>query len=633
MAWAKVVQITCPASTGEASPIVVSGVGSAPVGFIAVHGSRTTTGFTGEYRYGIGYGVSSSQQIATACCSENDVPTSDARRRQNPNACITCLSAGGTVLFEAALVSMGTSGSDGTITLNWGAVSEGMQVNLLVFGGEGVEASITAATNGSTSFAHGLSSAPDFLATAWMSHTTTTATTQLTLNLGFGVWAGGNQYALSNRSVHGAATSSTSSRQIVDRVMFMQPNLGNHEITSVDSTDVNYTSRNSSGGARYCWYLSVTGIMAQVGAVNSPTAGTEPVDQAITLTGMNPQAGIFATWMRATSSSEEAQSKFSIGVADATTEVAVGAYDETGADTTNTARFSLNKTVEITNVAEADLAAATSTFASEQVTLSWDPIDTGESHEVFYLILGEEAGAAPAEGSGTLEIEVELAGEGRRAEGSGTVEIEAELTGTAHVASGSGEIEVIADLDGASVAATGSGEISVEVELVGAGQIAAGSGEIEVEAELVGTGHAAEGSGDLEIEVELVGTGLDPDPADAEGSGVIDVEVELVGSGQPAQGSGVLEIDAELAGGSVSAQGSGAIEIEVELVGAGSPDPTTPPAMPNTAWQYWGPLLLTGDDVTPYPVAEGVHVGTLIVLVPSAQVFVLTPSGRETLIT
>ena len=408
MAWAKVIQIACPASTGNQT-YNVTGVGSAPVGFIAVHGSQTTTGFTGEYRYGVGFGVSSSQRIATASASANGEATSIARRRQDPGKCITCINPAGSIIFDADLVSFGTSGSDGTITLNWTTVSEGMQVNLLVFGGAGVEASVVTATTAASSYAHGLSAAPDYIAATTISNNSNSAATLTTLAQSIGVWAGGNQYALTNRSVHDAGTSDTKSIQAAGRLFYMagsgSSGIGNAEVTSVDATDVNWTIRNKDGPNRRSWQLNVTGIMARVGAINSPTAGTPPVAQDITLTDMDPLAGLFGTWMRATSGDEQNPAKFGIGVADNDNEYVIGCYDEHGADTTNSARFSLVETVQITNINETNLAQATSTFASEKVTLSWNPIDSGESHEVFYLILGNEAsGGDDRDVSGSLTL-------------------------------------------------------------------------------------------------------------------------------------------------------------------------------------------------------------------------------------
>lgn len=390
--------------TTGSQTVTITGLGGAPVCGIIWGYHTTATGISGTAAHAYGLFADDLTQGCAYAISANaqSVESITSRSHSGSHVIYTTNASESTVIQAAAVTAVGTSGSDGTITLNWTTVdATSRRYGYLVMTGTDITDatvlqfltvnSATPTTDGIT----GMGFMPDamFLASSGDATTPPAKSSQGQLSLGFTDFS--NSYSVSLFSTDAASTSDDKSQADMS---FLNVGWSGSDfidkatISSADSDGftLNYSACDTN--QRYCWALGIKGPRFKCGtfATNASTGSADEVTGLAT----DPVGLALLTGMRPNATGVQSDARIAFGASDGTNEGIAGYLAEDGQSTTDTDRFQdTTQAVQVYDHTQTLKAAGDVSFGTNKVSVNYTTADASNAYEFGYLAIMPAAAA------------------------------------------------------------------------------------------------------------------------------------------------------------------------------------------------------------------------------------------------
>lgn len=389
-------------SDGTTQVVTITGLGAAPKMGIVWGYHTSGVGVSATAVHTFGFFADDLTQAAVYAIDANAQSSSSVTSRSHSGSHLIYTTNVGesTILQAAAVTAVGTSGSDGTITLNWTTKdATSRRFGYIVWTGTDIEDATvlqfqTKSSSGSDPIT-GMGFQPDgmFLMSAGSLTAPPMKEAFAQLSLGFTDFAGSY-----NVTVIGDDNQSTSQSKSQADMSFL--NVGWNgttfadlaTITSADSDGFTLNYSAADANQRYCWVLGFKGPRIACGAFNTSTS----VTSATPVTGLadTPAGAVFLTGMRPTASGVQADARIAWGGSDGTNEGIAGYLSEDAQTTTDTDRFqSVTQGIQIYDHTQTLKTSGDVSFGSGSISVNYDVADGSNAYEVGYFVLMPKAAA------------------------------------------------------------------------------------------------------------------------------------------------------------------------------------------------------------------------------------------------
>lgn len=390
--------------TTGSQTVTVTGLGGAPVCGIIWGYHTSGVGVTNNSVHAFGMFADDLTQSAVYAVSADSQSTASVAVRSHSGAhCLYTTSIDlVTVLQAAAVTAVGTSGSDGTITLNWTTVDAvSRRYGYLVMTGSDITDAkvlqfLTKGTAGSgTSAITGMGFMPDamFLSTIGLVTTPAAIGTTGQLSLGFTDFSSSYSATIlsldnQSNSVEKSQTDTSflnvgwSGSDFVDKAT----------ISSADSDGFTLSYSSADTNQRYCWALGIKGPRFKCGtfATNASTGSADEVTGLAT----DPVGLALLTGMRPNATGVQSDARIAFGASDGTNEGIAGYLAEDGQSTTDTDRFQdTTQAVQVYDHTQTLKAAGDVSFGTNKVSVNYTTADASNAYEFGYLAIMPAAAA------------------------------------------------------------------------------------------------------------------------------------------------------------------------------------------------------------------------------------------------
>lgn len=393
---AEVTHVGSPAATGSDIVSLDSGIWSGEAGKFVLSFSYAQSGaqIRAHSALGVGAAVSAASQASTAIYSQNNVPTSVARRAHDDANYIYNISNQGLPQLLADFVSFGAN----QFTRNFSTTTSGWVVNHLVLGGDidvHHQRIVSPATIGPQSYT-GIGFQPTALLAFGVNLTSLPPDTNLNSSLTFGMSDGVTDSCVTATSENAVPTSNTQ--------RLLLPKLYSGLSISTASEIIGCTVQSlDSDGYTLDWSPTISGVNLSVFALGGVSAKVIVGDSPLTNTsvtrnvGFPPVCGVTATCMSPSSSNVEGNWRVGIGAWDSHGNQSFsGSVDENGLPTTNADRVqSAINALQLIEHQTNTVGSAAVSAVGDDIEEAWTSTD-GTAREVSHLVLGE-ASAPPDE--------------------------------------------------------------------------------------------------------------------------------------------------------------------------------------------------------------------------------------------
>lgn len=381
---------------GTSQVVTVAGLGGAPVmGIIwTYHTSGSGVTATAVHAFGL-FADDLTQAGGSIFDANGQTKQVASRSHSGAHAIYTTNTAGSTVLQAAAVSAVGTSGGDGTFTLNWTTKdATSRRYGYTVWTGSDItNATVkqfqTAASAGTDPIT-GVGFMPDGM--VMMSVGSSTAPAMI--DGGFGQMSlGFTDFSSSyNVTIIGSTGGGTMVSKTKADLSFLNVGWGvdtfNDLATILSATSDGFNLSYSAADAtqRYCWVLAFKGPQVSVGAFNTETS----VTSADEITGLadDPVSISLLSGMRPTAVGVQADARLSWGASDGTNEFCAGYLSEDAQADSDTDRFqSVSQAVLIYDHTQTKKTSGDVSFGTKKVSVSYDVADGSNAYEIGYLVL------------------------------------------------------------------------------------------------------------------------------------------------------------------------------------------------------------------------------------------------------
>lgn len=365
---AKVGTSTNPTSIGTKA---VTGVGFTPKAVLPFGCWNVSDGVVDELVLSLGAARTTSSRAAVSVSARSLITTSATHRLHTATKAISHVYNGATN-YDADFSAFGADG----FTLDWSTVGTARILNHICLGGADLEVAIVQgqmnATNTAQAVAHGMTGAPTGGLGFFAVNSTAPANISTILKLGVGAFAGSSQWGASIYSNTGVTTTATrrllsTSHLMADLTTAVQRSIA---ISSVDSTNVNFTFPDTTAATQYYfWLMLVRGAKCAVGTFNA-NGSTSAINLATT--GLTPKLFLPVFIPNGVSSAGSVSNGlvFGLGASDGTNNVSCGISDQDGQTTTNARRFQSSSALCEYNAAGTKSFEATAAFSGQSVVVT-----------------------------------------------------------------------------------------------------------------------------------------------------------------------------------------------------------------------------------------------------------------------
>lgn len=393
-------------TTIDSNPQVVTvpGLGGAPVCGIIWGYHTTTTGIASTAAHSYGFFASDLTQAAVYAITANaqSANSISSRAHSGSHVIYTC-NAGEVLDLQAAAVSaVGTSGSDGTFTLNWTTKdATSRRYGYIIFSGSDITdatvlqfLTMNSATPGTDPIT-GMGFQPDalFLATVGDVTAPPMKTNNGQLSLGFTDFS--SSYSVSLWSGDNESTSNEKSQADMSFLNVGWSGTDFLEKATLSSADsdgftLNYSAVDTS--ERYCWVLGIKGPRFKCGTFTT-NASTGSADE-VTGLATDPVGLALLTGMRPNATGVQSDARIAFGASDGTNEGIAGYLAEDGQSTTDTDRFQdTTQAVQVYDHTQTLKAAGDVSFGTNKVSVNYTTADASNAYEFGYLAIMPAAAA------------------------------------------------------------------------------------------------------------------------------------------------------------------------------------------------------------------------------------------------
>lgn len=391
----------------------VTGVGFTPKAVLLFStGNTAFDTFSGDIQYYPGFAASAVEQRSYAVLGFDNSATSDTDSGYNTTSTIADNTFTNTHIAELTAFN-----SDGFV-LDW-VTNNGTAWRILyvAIGGTDVTNAKVGAFNSPAvtgdNAVTGVGFEPEIVFLLGTNFTADDTYTDLFGTFCHGMFnSAGEQGVVSLISLNGTAAMDTARYQRTDKCFatFSTTSTSTltHEATFVsmdnDGFTLNYTT--ASVANKRVAYLALRGLQSKIDSFTSPTAGTAPVEQAVTGTGFAPEGVLFFTTGKTAGTSIVAHNRLSTGMAHLSDEEGCLWFgDEDAALAAVTGRMMETDTCirvsdEVASVASSTTQALAdfTSLDADGFTLNWSVKDASNAYQVIYVALGD---AAVVGGGGT----------------------------------------------------------------------------------------------------------------------------------------------------------------------------------------------------------------------------------------
>lgn len=384
-------------ATGSGQTITIPGFADAPK-LLQFWTTRQVTDGSAVASALMGFGAyDGTTQAATAFADQDAQPNTLVDRYSSNDSAIIAI-VGSTIQLRAQVTATGTSGGDGTFTLNVLTLTGGnAKIFYIAYGGDEFEGKVvpftTPATDGTQALAHGLSGAPTALFGAGTGLPTSVGSPPIGGTNG--ILCIGMSDITTSRAVNIGAQNGqidsntlTQTRNGLFSFYYVSGDLGLGVMSSVDATNVNITWTGLNN-ARYSFMIAMRGVRAHLKTFTLPTSGS-----SFSVTGYDfqPSLMLFSSPMTSSTGLQD-HAKIMFGATDGTRNVVAGVTSEDAQPDTDADRFiDADDCIQIYDFTRTlKCAAEVTAFTSDGATFSSPTLD-GTAYHIAGLALAPLAG-------------------------------------------------------------------------------------------------------------------------------------------------------------------------------------------------------------------------------------------------
>lgn len=373
----------------------IAGLGFQPKIIRFIWEKRTVDGATSGARYGEGWAISAGSQFCIFNTSEGNVATTDSDKRHVNNKCITTVNNAGTLIEEAALLTMDVDG----FTLDVTNASTSLLVSYIAFGGDELTNVKILEFSNPTSVGNVEYTGVGFQPEAYILYTNVdAAASPSTTTGGFlikGMCDGINQATISQALANGSPTAANEKRILrTDKVIDVDIAgthvlQAHHQSMDPDGFTLGWDLVNT---ARKCYAVCFRGGNYQVGAFNQKTSTGA---QVISTPSKYPKALFLesANAVANSASQNNVRNSYGVGTSDSVASFFVGSRQGVSPTimTADIDRTKVLKMMTENGTTPTTQAQCTITsFEDDQINLNWDIADA-TARQIAFMVIGGEA--------------------------------------------------------------------------------------------------------------------------------------------------------------------------------------------------------------------------------------------------